>query len=652
MSEICVFAGTTEGRLLVQHLKNAGVPTLACTATEYGGALLDAGGSLQVCAQRLDEAQMRTLFEEEKFSFVVDATHPYAKVVTENIRAAAEEAGVTYLRLLRPETAVGQAIWAADTDEAVKLLKDIPGNILLTTGSKEIGKFSALPDFAERVYARVLSVTESIEACRTAGLPASHIIAMQGPFSKALNMAMLEDLNCSVLVTKDGGVKGGFPEKVAAAQAAGAKLLVIGRPAHEQGLSIRETAEALGCLMQPKVSIVGIGSGNLNDLTIRARDAIRQADCLIGAKRMLEAVKNPGQTCVEAISPASIAAAIADNRQALRFAVVMAGDIGFFSGAKKLLPLLTDCETENIPGLSSLVLLCARLGTSYEDVVPYSLHGRDGDIAAFLRKHSKVFALVGGADGMGNLCRSLCEAGFAHVQMAVGERLGYADETVTRGTATELSEKTFDSLSVALICRDENLRVTHGFADETFLRGVHADGKVVPMTKREVRNAALSHLELTEDAVCWDVGAGTGSVSIEMAMLASRGFVYAVEKKEDAVALMQENKKLFHVPNLHIISGSAPEALYDLPAPTHVFIGGSSGNMEEILRLALDKNPHVRIVATAIALETVAELSRCMDELPFAEADCLSMTVANGKKAGAYHLMTAQNPVYIFTFQG
>ena len=172
------------------------------------------------------------------------------------------------------------------------------------------------------------------------------------------------------------------------------------------------------------------------------------------------------------------------------------------------------------------------------------------------------------------------------------------------------------------------------------------------MTKSEVRAVSLSKLRLTKDAICWDVGAGTGSVAIEMALQARNGQVFAVERKPDAVALLERNKARFAAENLTVVPGSAPEACAELPAPTHVFIGGSSGNMREILKLILEKNPNARIVATAIALESVAELTACMKEFPFRETEVISMQVARDRKAGPYHLMTGQNPIYIFTMQG
>jgi precorrin-6Y C5,15-methyltransferase (decarboxylating), CbiT subunit len=182
------------------------------------------------------------------------------------------------------------------------------------------------------------------------------------------------------------------------------------------------------------------------------------------------------------------------------------------------------------------------------------------------------------------------------------------------------------------------------------LRGGGEAG-AVPMTKSEVRAVCLSKLQLTEDAVCWDVGAGTGSVSVEMALLAKKGTVYAVERREDALALLEENKAAFGVENLIPVAGVAPECCEKLPAPTHAFIGGSSGNLREIVALLLEKNPGVRIVAAAVTLESAAELTGIIKEYNFTEHEIVSLTVARDRRAGRYHLMTGQNPVYLFTMQ-
>ena len=654
MSKICIFGGTTEGRKLAEFLSGQPCDVMVCVATDYGQTLLPESEHVSVSARRLPVGEIVSLLTEKRFDLVIDATHPYAQSITKSIASACRETGTLRWRLLRGASGVSpEHTYVETVSDAAAFLAGTEGNILLTTGSKELAKFSQLPGFSERVWARVLPLQSSLDACAQAGLPASHIFAMQGPFSEAMNTAMLRSIGAQYLVTKDGGAPGGFEEKEAAAKNAGARLVVIGRPPEEEGLSLSKTISALctrfGFAPKPEVFIAGIGPGSEALQTQEVRAAIERADCLIGARRMLDAVARPQQLTIDAIAPEAIASHIAQHPECGVFCVVMSGDTGFYSGTKKLLPLLKACRVQVLPGLSSMSYLCARLGVSYEDAVPVSLHGRDLDIAREVRRRRKVFTLVGGDGGMQALCERLTQAGLGHVRIAVGERLSYPDEAITRGTAQELRSHTFDKLSAALIENDTPGEiVTPGLPDEAFLRNLEP-GKLVPMTKSEVRSICLSKLRLTPNAVCWDVGAGTGSVSIEMARLCADGTVYAIEKSERALALLEQNKEAFSASNMQIIPGPAPEACRDLPAPTHAFLGGTSGSVRDILALLLEKNPHVRIVATAVTLESVSTLSACMED--FEAAECVSVQVSKAAALGRYHLMQAQNPVYIFTLQ-
>ena len=656
MYKICVFAGTTEGRKLVEFLSLQPVAITACVATEYGETLLSPADNLTILSGRLPLAEIIRILSNAAFDLVIDATHPYAASITESISTACHTTGTEYLRLLREASELSSdAVYVPDTETAVKFLDGTEGNILLTIGSKELAKFSKLANFADRIYARVLPMNASLEACNAADLKASHIIAMQGPFSEEMNLAMLRAVSASWLVSKDGGEAGRFDAKVSAALKAGVRLVVIGRPSQKEGISFSETIELLcsrfGCSCIPYVYFLGIGPGSCETMTKEVYRVIKGADCLIGAKRMLEEVATPNQRVYYAISSEDIADFILTHREYRRFAVVMSGDTGFFSGTKKLIPLLDSCKVEVLPGLSSLVYLCARLKTSYEDIFVTSIHGRQHNIVPDVRSHSRVFVLVGGENGMRELCRSLVDAGLGSVQISIGERLSYPDEKITRGTVEHITDGSYETLSVALIENNHpDAVVTHGLPDSIFQRGAGADG-VVPMTKSEVRAVCLSKLQLTERSICWDVGAGTGSVAIEMALQAKKGQVYAIEHKSAAVELLHLNKEKFATENLTVISAYAPEVCFDLPTPSHAFIGGSSGNMRGILNLLLEKNPSIRIVATAISLESIAELTACLKEFPWTETEVISIQVAYNKKAGPYHLMTGRNPIYIFTMQ-
>ena len=240
--EILLFGGTGEGRELAQWLLDRQIPTLVCVATEYGETLLPPGAEAHV--GRLDRAEMEDLMASRPFTHVVDATHPYAVEVTANIKGAAEAAGLPCLRLVRQSDGEDLCHKAGDMAGAADMLEQLPGNVLLTTGSKELDAF-VRPGLTERCYPRVLPMADSLDRCLKLGFPPKNIICMQGPFSKELNVALLRQYHIKTLVTKDTGGYGGFREKAEAAREAGCALRVVERPSREDGLTMEEIQERL-----------------------------------------------------------------------------------------------------------------------------------------------------------------------------------------------------------------------------------------------------------------------------------------------------------------------------------------------------------------------------------------------------------------------
>ena len=244
--EVLIFGGTSEGRELTEFCRRNRIPAVLSVATEYG-AELAAEGCGEVRAGPMDRFQMEQFLRDRRFSRVVDATHPHAEEATRNIRAACEATGLPYLRLLREEgeqKALEGVRFCRDAAEAARELEKITGNVLLTTGSKELAVFSGISGFAERVYARVLPLESSIRACREAGLSGSRILAEQGPFSREWNLLTMREKRIQALVTKDSGSRGGFAEKLAAARELGVTVLVIRRPP-EEGISLSEVKSIL-----------------------------------------------------------------------------------------------------------------------------------------------------------------------------------------------------------------------------------------------------------------------------------------------------------------------------------------------------------------------------------------------------------------------
>lgn len=245
--DVLVFGGTTEARELAAWLGDReGFRTVVSSATAYGGSLVPAGPRVDSRVERLDVTGMVRLMRSRPFSCVVDATHPYAFEATENVRAAAAQAGLAALRLVREGEPAGPWTSAGSVREAAERAAAMPGRVLVTTGVKELAVYAqVIEDFRERVYARVLPVEESLRAAWATGIPEAHLIAMRGPFSTQLNEAVLREFGIATLTTKASGARGGFWEKVEAARSCGAHLIVVSRPVAERGLSLEDVQAEL-----------------------------------------------------------------------------------------------------------------------------------------------------------------------------------------------------------------------------------------------------------------------------------------------------------------------------------------------------------------------------------------------------------------------
>ena len=394
------------------------------------------------------------------------------------------------------------------------------------------------------------------------------------------------------------------------------------------------------------VTLVGLGCGTAATMTAEGLEALRRADCLLGAGRLLAAVpENGAAKRVEATRPRQLLDALLESG-AERPCVVYSGDTGFYSGTRGLLALLAEAGIESrvLPGISSVQLLAARLGRPWQAWKLCSAHGTDCDPVTAVMGGQPAFFLTGGALGPADLCRRLAEAGLGSLEVTVGENLSYETEHILRGTAAEFAGRSFAPLSVLLAeaaPRPFPLR-TAGFPDEAFLRGK------VPMTKQEVRAAILGKLAVRPEDTVWDVGAGTGSVSVELARAACRGRVFAVECQEEACDLIRRNRERFGAWNLPLIQGKAPEALENLPAPDAVFIGGTKGTLEPVLDVVLRKNPNARICVSAIALETLSAAVSALTARGLT-AEVAQIGVSRTKAAGKLHLLMANNPVFLIS---
>lgn len=635
-----------------------------CVATAYGASLLPQGKNIIIHQGRMNEEEMKDFLLKAAPSYCLDATHPYAALVTENLQKACAEMKVPYIRVSRQEEGSGDFISVESVEEAAEFLSGVSGNIFLTTGSKELYKYTVIPDYKDRCFARVLPVAEVVEKCKAIGFEGKNLIAMQGPFGEEINYAMLKQTKSEWMVTKNSGKEGGYQEKCEAAIRAGVKLLVVERPREPekvQGAAIMSFSEAIRFLQslspakkeqKRKAALVSVGPGDPALLTSKALKVIRDCDVLIGAERMLDICKAAVQEAgskpfFQSYRKEEIAEFLKAHRAYRRAVILYSGDIGFYSGAKGIRALLKDFEIEEVSGISSVVYFLNKLGIPWDETTLASCHGQQTNLLSLIREKERVCVLLGEKNQISKISNDLLISGMSEVKITVGERLSYQDERIVKGKPSEMKEKEFDPLAVALFENPEatGRKVCAGISDGAFLRGK------VPMTKEEIRTLSLSKLRLTEDAVVYDVGAGTGSISVEAALLCVKGRVYAIEQKTEAAELIRQNRQHFQVENLEVIEGTAPECLEELPAPTHVFIGGSNGKLPEIVDKVRSKNPGVKIVVSAVTLETISEIERLKEKLPdLPEMEIIQVNVARSRVLGAYHLMEAENPVMIAAF--
>ena len=251
-TNILIFAGTTEGRKLVEAVANSmpkGYRYYVCVATEYGKQILPKENEqLEILSERFSMDEMKDLMKIERINLVIDATHPYAIEVSKNIQHACKDTGIKYTRFVRGRSSVNapDAVVVKDISEAIDFLKETEGNVLLGTGSKDLERFTQIDNYQKRIYPRILPTPEAVKSAYELGFDAGHLICMQGPFSYESNVALLAEKKISYFVTKESGEIGGYEEKVNAASAVGATLIVVARPKEIETSSSEEVYALCG----------------------------------------------------------------------------------------------------------------------------------------------------------------------------------------------------------------------------------------------------------------------------------------------------------------------------------------------------------------------------------------------------------------------
>lgn len=434
MKTIFLFSGTKEGRMISEALSKASIYHTVFVATEYGKMVMEKSDYAVINEGRLSPEDMRLLFIDARPDIVIDATHPYATEVTKNIKASCEGLDTEYIRVARNVSAEGkitEGVCVVDSvEDAIKQLKSISGNILLTTGVKTLSEYTCEPELKNRIYTRILPSMESLALALETGIKPGQIIAQEGPFNVESNKALISQYDIKVLVTKNSGETGGFREKLIACEEKNVRAIVIDKITDE-GISPKEAIKKITGrdYKEKKATIVGIGPGKIDLLTEAAKRAIEKADLLIGAKRMVEfgkTVNLKARVVCEYESEKILK--LLDDLEADYPVILMSGDTGFHSGAVKAKEVLEAAgyDVNVFPGISSISYFASLIGWEYSDSRLLSLHGEKTDISDVIKGGSSFFAILSGPEDIVNISDNLS----SEWEVAIGYNLGYENQVV------------------------------------------------------------------------------------------------------------------------------------------------------------------------------------------------------------------------------
>lgn len=398
-----------------------------------------------------------------------------------------------------------------------------------------------------------------------------------------------------------------------------------------------------------QIIIAGMGPGNEEYLTQKTAEAVKWAEVIIGSERLVKQYGLSDKKIFTEVSTEGILRLIEQCTQE-KYIILMSGDTGFYSGTKQLLKQLGTKPAEEynykvLPGISSIAYFAAGTGLSLEEAAFVSLHGRSTSYIPTVLQNRLTYFLT--HKNTAQICKRLELAGLGNETVWIGENLSYANEKILQGTVKAFTEYESAGLTVMAVCNEHPYAaIRTGIPDECFIR------TEVPMTKRDIRASVLSRMSVTNNAVVYDIGAGTGSVTVELALQALSGRVYAIERTDEGCELIRKNAERFGLDNIDIIHGNAADVIDKLPAPDAVFIGGSGGELATIYKQILKKNPRVHIVMTAVTLETLQEATALMEAGGCCVKDMVQIAVTQIVKRGRYHMLAANNPVFIIEGDG
>lgn len=392
---------------------------------------------------------------------------------------------------------------------------------------------------------------------------------------------------------------------------------------------------------KPVLNIVSGGMGNPELYSQESLDIMKNSTTVLTTKRIGDQLKKSFRN-IHILDINEIMLELENSNNDVT--VIVSGDCGFYSLSKIIIEKFHyKYNIRSFSGTNSMQYLLSKLNKSYDDILHISLHGRKGMAVSAVAYNPEVFLLCDNHNTVKKIISDLRKSGIKGISITIGENLSSKHERIITGDIESLYNQDFSDLSVMYIENNNYANRHCRLCDNDFIRDK------VPMTKENIRTISIDRLEILPTDIVYDVGAGTGSVSVAAAYKAYSGKVYSIEKSMKAINLIEKNRIKFGAYNIDIVHGNAPVLCKELPMPDKAFIGGSSGNLNIIIKWLVDKNPNIVLCINTVTLESLSKAVECMKEYDFFDVDISCINCSNAHKIGGYNFMKADNPVYIIS---
>lgn len=617
MSRVMLFAGIEEGIVLCEKLSELDTVIDVYGEDKSIEENYPDKRNVNIHIMPLNEESIRLEYERLEPDIVVDGTH----IADVSIHEAIKETVLSrkYVRL-REEREKLDVAYCDSMKDVVAMVNRTRSNVYFTTGSLELEEISGVVESRKRVYIDLPKGNTYLRRAAASGISVGRINDIFD-YTEDEYIGIIKDNDIKYVVAREDEKESRLAMMYSAAKKANIIMIIL-KPAGESYNTDDVIYKVKSIDTIKQVYIIGAGVGNPKNMTVEAAEAIEKCEVVIGSEELIKLLGIKEKEVHFAQAAEDIKEFI-NSHFYNRLAVVTQGDVCLLNGIAEFTRELKGYDVEVIQGVSSIAYLAARLGIDWTNSV--TVDSTKDNVLKAVAENRGVFVFTAG--NTNEVLRTLNNNGFENVAVCIAERLSLADENILTGFVYELADGEYDELTVMYF---ENLhygKASSLVKDDSLITGN------VRILNKNLRAVVMRDLDLRANEVVYDIGAGCGAMAVEIALISNRSRIYAIDKSELAVDLIERNCALYTVNNVRAIPGDAIEVTGTLPKPDAVLIENYDGNTVDLVRCVGRLNK-IRLIVVTKGFDTAYKLLEVMHKNYFEQIELKQISVAEGKNYG------------------